>query len=100
MAVRKKLNHDDKTRQKIQVSQLINRLQKHIHGEVELEQTQIRAIEILLKKALPDLQSIEMVAEVSQSPAVIADQPMDASAWEQQYAASMEPTTGATESTH
>ena len=61
MAVRKKLLHDDKTRQKIQTSQLINRLTDHIHGKVELTASQVRSIEILLKKTLPDLQSIEQI---------------------------------------
>lgn len=43
------------TRQKVQASQLINRLQDHVLGEVELSATQVRAAEILLKKTLPDL---------------------------------------------
>lgn len=59
MATRKKLVHDENTRLKIQTSQLINRLNNHALGELELTQSQIRAIEILLKKSLPDLQSIE-----------------------------------------
>lgn len=43
------------TRQKVQASQLINRLQDHVLGTVELSATQVRAAEILLKKTLPDL---------------------------------------------
>lgn len=53
-------NHNDKSREKIQVSQLVNRLTKHALGEVEMSSTQVRAIEILLKKTLPDLQSTEL----------------------------------------
>jgi len=58
MAVRKNLFHDARTREKIQTSQLVNRLMSYINGEIELDNGKIRAIEILLKKSLPDLQSV------------------------------------------
>ena len=58
MAARtRKVRHDDETRRRIQASQLINRLQGHALGEVEMTTTQIQAAQILLKKALPDLTS-------------------------------------------
>ena len=61
MAARiRKIRHDDETRLKIQVSQLINRLQSHVLGQVDLTPSQIQAAQILLKKALPDLQAIEL----------------------------------------
>ena len=60
-------NHDEKTRQKIQVSQLINRLQKHVLGEVEMTPSQVRSAEILLKKTLPDLQSTKITGIESQN---------------------------------
>ncbi len=46
-------------RDKIQATQLVNRLENHALGDVELSRTQIKAIEILLKKALPDLSAVE-----------------------------------------
>lgn len=55
------VRHDVKTREKIQCTQLINRLMDHINGKIELTQSQVRSIEILLKKSLPDLQSIEQI---------------------------------------
>lgn len=64
MAIRKRLSHDDKTREKIQTSQFINRLTKFINGEVELSPAQVRAIEVLLKKTLPDLQAISLDGKV------------------------------------
>ncbi len=64
MAARKHLSHDQKTRERIQTSQLINRLQSYVDGKVKLEAGQVRSIEILLKKSLPDLQSIEHSGEV------------------------------------
>ncbi len=48
----------EELRTKIQTPQIINRLQAHIHGAVEMSATQVRAAEILLKKAIPDLQSV------------------------------------------
>jgi hypothetical protein len=61
MAARKvKIRHDDETRAKIQASQIINRLTDHMLGNCQMEATQVRAAEILLRKSLPDLQSVEM----------------------------------------
>jgi hypothetical protein len=54
-----KIRHDDETRAKIQVSQLINRLEDHVFKDAEVSATQMKAIEILLRKRLPDLQAIE-----------------------------------------
>ena len=58
MAARINAKHDAKTRLKIQTSQLVNRLQSFANGEVELTRDQIKAIEVLLKKSLPDLSSV------------------------------------------
>lgn len=60
MAARKKLFQTEATREKIRVSALINRLQDHIEGKVELNTTQVRAIEVLLRKSLPDLSDVRM----------------------------------------
>lgn len=60
-------NHTDKCREKIRVSQLINRLQDHVFGkegkeedEVKISATQMEAIKLLLKKTLPDLTNMEI----------------------------------------
>jgi hypothetical protein len=61
MAARiKKIRHDENTRLKIQAAQLINRLTNHANGEVDLSATQVRSIEILLRKILPDLSDVKM----------------------------------------
>jgi hypothetical protein len=62
-------------RTKIQASQIINRLKKHVDGEVELTSTQVRAAEILLNKSLPNLQSTEVQATVENvtNPAELSD---------------------------
>ena len=62
MAERFNKEHDERTRKKIQVSQIINRLTKHIDGECEMTTTQVRAAEILLKKALPDLSQTDLTS--------------------------------------
>lgn len=69
MAARtRKIQHDDRTREKIRTSQLINRLHDHVFGQpegenvkaVEVTQTQMKAIEILLRKSLPDLSAVTL----------------------------------------
>ena len=52
----RRIFNDENTRLKIKTTQIINRLTKHIDGELELSSSQVRAAEILLKKTLPDLQ--------------------------------------------
>lgn len=63
MAARLNPSHDSRTRDKIKTSQLINRLMKHANGEVEMTNTQVRAAEVLLKKVLPDLGTIQHTGE-------------------------------------
>jgi hypothetical protein len=64
--------HQDDVRAKIQTSQLINRLTDHALGSIELSQTQVRAIEILIKKTLPDLQAIAHSADDETAVAIAA----------------------------
>jgi hypothetical protein len=52
-------------REKIRAAQLINRLQACAFGEIELTMSQVRAIEVLLRKCLPDLTKTEVKADVS-----------------------------------
>ena len=68
--------HQDDVRSKIQASQLINVLQKHALEGGEFEPTRMKAIEILLKKSLPDLSSIELTGDGG-GPIVITTTPTD-----------------------
>lgn len=53
--------HQDDIRKKIQASQLINVLQDHaLTGVGEITPTRMKAIEILLRKSIPDLSSVEI----------------------------------------
>ncbi len=49
----------EEAREKIRTTQLINRLQNHALGEVEMTATQVKATETLLRKTLPDLSATE-----------------------------------------
>lgn len=61
MAARMRKTHQDDVRAKIQASQLINVLQNHALGKTDdLSMSRMKAIEILLKKSLPDLSAIEL----------------------------------------
>lgn len=60
MAARIKKFHTDEIRAKIQASQLINRLTEHALGTVDLKPEQVRSIDILLKKCVPDLSSVQL----------------------------------------
>jgi len=59
MANNRNPHRNDKWREKIQTSMLINRLYDNALGEIELTASQLKSIEILLKKTIPDLKSIE-----------------------------------------
>lgn len=59
MAARKKVRHTEDVRAKIQASQLINFLQMHVFNGTDIKKTQVTAALGLLKKTIPDLQSVE-----------------------------------------
>jgi hypothetical protein len=71
MATRLNPKHDDATRQKIQTSQLVNRLNGYALGEldptsekpIEISTGQLKAIEILLRKSLPDLSAVQIAGD-------------------------------------
>lgn len=90
-------NHTDETREKIKTSQLINRLQNHALGKVDLKNGQIKSIEILLRKTLPDLTATELKGGVSVNK-VISAEPMSENDWENKYSGGLEATGRATES--
>ena len=60
MAARINLPQTQKTRDKIKTSQLINRLENHAFGNVDLTPTQVNAIKILLGKTIPDLKQTDI----------------------------------------
>jgi hypothetical protein len=65
MSITAKLNprHQQLIRDKINAALLIEKLQQCALEGLELTSQQMKAIEILLKKSVPDLQSIEMTGD-------------------------------------
>jgi hypothetical protein len=57
-----------KVRDRIRVSMLVKRLTDHAVGKVEMSPTQVKAVEVLLKKSLPDLAAIELSGKEDGAP--------------------------------
>ena len=81
-----KIRHDDETRAKIKTSQLLNRLQDHVFGHIEMSSTQVRAAEIALRKALPDFVLSENKTEITHRyVARIPEKALNSEAWQDQH---------------
>ena len=91
MAKRKMLFHPDCVREKIRASQLIHRLHKCAFGEISLTMTQLRAIEILLRKCIPDLAAAEIKSDVTHRYVAQLPPVLDKEAWLEKYGAKTEP---------
>ncbi len=65
MAARTNLRQQDSTRAAIQTSQLVNRLQDFALAKegVDIDPNRLKAIEVLLRKSLPDLSSVALTGE-------------------------------------
>lgn len=72
--------HIDETRAKIQVSQIINRLNQCVMGEIELSPSQVNAAKTLLSKVLPDLQAMALSGETTINNRV-SSKPMTEAEW-------------------
>lgn len=51
------------TRAKIETTTIVNKLMKLVKGEIQMDSTQLKAAEVLLRKSLPDLQSVEITGD-------------------------------------
>lgn len=63
MAARLNKLHQDDVRAKIQASQLVNVLQNHALNGGELANSRIKAIEVLLRKSIPDLSAVTIAGD-------------------------------------
>jgi hypothetical protein len=52
-------------RAKIKTTQILNRLQRHLEGKLELSPTQVRCAEIMLNKSLANLTATEISGDVA-----------------------------------
>lgn len=55
-----KPNHEEKTKNLIRASQLLNRLNAFVNGECELSPAQVNAARIVIGKEIPDLKALEV----------------------------------------
>jgi hypothetical protein len=60
--------YPERARLRIKAGQIMDRLEKHINGEIEMSNTQIQAAKILLAKALPDLKAVEHTGDIGSKP--------------------------------
>lgn len=72
-----KIRHDENTRAKIKVAHILYELQRHFNGLRGMSMTQLTAAKILLAKAMPDLQSVEISGEISTSKVIRAPELSD-----------------------
>jgi hypothetical protein len=68
-------------RNKLKVSHLLSRLQKCALGELSLPPDQLKALEICLRKVLPDLQATEIKADIATYVARLPTPAPTAAAW-------------------
>ena len=52
MAARLRKTHQEDIKAKIKISNIIDRLEKHVNGEIELTNTQVTSAKILLDKTM------------------------------------------------
>lgn len=82
-----KVELDERWRNKIRVSMLLNHLRNHVLGRIKMEMTQIRAAEILLRKCLPDLASVEHSGEITHNNvARIPEASANTETWQERHA--------------
>ena len=66
------LNDHEGWKQAIQTRMLVNRLNDHVNGKVDLKPTQLEAIKVLLKKTAPDLSSVSVGQDEALGPVQIS----------------------------
>ena len=93
MATRKNTAHSELVRSRIRSSQLVNRLQGFVLGKkdaktkrkIDMSPHQVAAALGLLKKTIPDIQSIEHLGEVAVRHHIVSADPLTEEQWQQQY---------------
>lgn len=99
MAARKRKFQPEAVRQKIRGSHLVRRLQQHIDGKIELTMAQVRAIDILLRKIVPDLVQTSISGELQHKYVVEVPPLLTKDEWSKKYRVQQPPPTLELEST-
>jgi hypothetical protein len=68
-------------RAKIKTTQIINRLQAHLEGKLELSATQVRCAEIMLNKSLANLTATELTGDVASFVMRLPEPAVDTETW-------------------
>ncbi len=55
--------HDDRTKRRIQASQLLNRLTDFANGKISMTSAQVLAAKVVIGKVVPDLKSMELTGK-------------------------------------
>jgi hypothetical protein len=85
MAARNNPRIEKAHRERIATSQLLNRLNKIALGELQVDAIALRAIEIALRKTVPDLSAQELTLEHAQPFAVLPAVMDGEQTWEQAF---------------
>jgi hypothetical protein len=72
---------DQRTRDRIKTSMLVNRLTDHALGNIDMQPTAVRACEILLNKTLANLTATELTGSAVTYVARLPDVAPSAQAW-------------------
>lgn len=87
MAARRRRYNTEEIRQVIKAKHNITRLQKHIDGKITLTMAQVRAIDILLRKIVPDLNQTAVTAEHTHKYVVEVPPLLTRDEWSKKYRA-------------
>lgn len=77
--------HSEVTRNRIRTAMLVNRLQNFVLGQIQMSASQVQAAIGLLRKTLPDLQSIEHLGELTADVHLVSAEPLTEDEWQRTY---------------
>jgi hypothetical protein len=85
MPARKNLVHSELVRNRIRTAMLLNRLTNFVVGRIEMSPHQVTAALGLLKKTVPDLQSIEHSGTIIEEVHTVSAEPLTEAQWQDTY---------------
>jgi hypothetical protein len=78
-ARKRKILHDQATKDKIQTAMILNRFHRHLMGEIELSPTQVSCGRALINKVIPDLASTTIKGDADNPLTIVSKDQRDAS---------------------
>jgi hypothetical protein len=77
MAARLRKTHQEDVRKKIKISNIIDRLEKHVAGEIEMTAAQVASARILLDKTISNAPAIAEISGPDGGPVRVVATPID-----------------------